>query len=223
MPAMDELDPKLFAIGGAVVLVALVGLTLFAKKTPADLAPAALSAAPPKPAPPPSPALFGTTPGEAQIMRDGLHVDPSELYPKAKARALAWDRNAELLSLVAQHVTGGAVDFSVDGAAITYTFRIPRRPAPSGQPEPPDQYLVAFTQTGVQATEQRSGSTARMPRMEEPTCPFRDAVKNATASGISELSQVDVRFEFDRDENRGVWRVGDRMMDGKTCAIARKR
>jgi hypothetical protein len=223
MSPMDDLDPRLLVIGGAVILAAMVGLTLFAKKTPADLAPAVISAAPLKPAPPPPPALFGATPGEAEILGNATHVDPSELYPKVKTRALAWDRNVELLSLVARRVTGGGVNLSVDGAEIAYTFRIPQRPVPLGQPEPADQFTIAFTQTGVQTTEGHSGSRTRMGKMEEPTCPFRDALKNAMASGISELSQVDARFEMDRDENRGVWRVGDRVMDGKTCAMVRKR
>jgi hypothetical protein len=219
---MDDLDPRLLAIGGAVILAALVGLTVFAKKTPAELAPPPQVVVAPKPVPPPSPALFGATEGEAEILRNPNRVDPSELYPKAKTRAIAWDRNAELLSLVARNVTGGVVNLSVEGAEIKYTFRIPRRPVPTGQPELPDLYAVTFSPTGVQTAEQNSGSSTRLGKMEEPTCLFREAMKNALASGISELSHVDVRFEMDREENRGVWRIGDRMMDGKTCAIMRK-
>jgi hypothetical protein len=221
MPPMDDLDPRLLAIGGAIVLVALVSLSLLAKKTPSELAPPPRAVVAPKPAPPPSPALFGATPGEGEILRRSSRVDPSELYPKAKTRAIVWDRNAELFSLVARRVTGTGVDLTVDGAEIIYTFRIPRRPVPTGQPEPPNRYTVTFSATGVQAKEHLELSTVRLGKTEEPTCPFRDAVKNAMASGISELSQVDVRFEMDRDENRGVWRVGDRTMDGKTCAIVR--
>jgi hypothetical protein len=196
---------------------------LLAKKTPSELAPPPPAVVVPKPAPPPSPALFGATPAEAEILRNATRADPSELYPKAKMRAIAWARNAELFSLVARHVTGGGVDLTVDGAEIIYTFRIPRRPVPTGQPEPANQYTVTFSSTGLQTAEQLNPSTVRLGKMEEPTCPFRDAVKNAMASGISALSEVDVRFEMDRDENRGVWRVGDRTMDGKTCAIIRKR
>jgi hypothetical protein len=223
MSVMQDSDARLLAIGGAVVLAALVGLTLLAKKTPADLTPVAPPTVAQKPAPPPSPAIAGATPAEAEALRNAARVDPSELYPKAKARAIAWDRNAELSSLVARRVMGNGVNLSIDGAEIKYTFRIPRRPVPLGQPEPADRYVVSFTQFGVSASEERSDPAVRLPRTEEPTCTFRDAMKNAIASGISELSQIDVRFEMDQAENRGVWRIGDRAMDGKTCAMLRRR
>ena len=59
--------------------------------------------------------------------------------------------------------------------------------------------------------------------MEEPTCLFRDAMKNAIGSGVSEQSQVDARFEIDRSQKRSVWRIGHRMLDGKTCAVIQQR
>jgi len=219
---MDELDPKLLAIGGAIVLAALVGLSLLAKRTPAKLPPPPPVAAPPAPPPlPPTPT--GASSAEAALLRTWGRIDPSELYPKAKARAIAWDRQAELFSLVARRVVGSGVDLSLDGAEIEYTFRILPRPAPLGQPEPPDQLRVTFARKAVTITEERTGLIGRLPPMEEPTCLFRDAMKNAIGSGVSEQSQVDARFEIDRSQKRSVWRIGHRMLDGKTCAVIQQR
>jgi len=214
---------RLAWIGVAVVAIVLVGLALVAKKTPTESILAAPSASAPPPAPErPGPA--NATAAEAELLRDLDGVDPSDLYAKANLRALAWDRNAQLLSLMARPVVGGKVKLSSQEGEIAYTFRGPRRVAPTGRPEPADQYTVTFNAKAVSTSAENSGSAAGPGRLDEPTCVFREAMKMAIASGVANEIPLEVRYEMDRTQQRGVWRVGDdRILDGRTCAIVTQR
>src|SRR6266849_10031795 len=52
---------------------------------------------------------------------DPARVDPSDLYPKVKQRALAWNADARLVSIAAAPVVGDKVDLK-DGGEIVYLF-----------------------------------------------------------------------------------------------------
>ena len=54
-----------------------------------------------------------------------MHVDPSDLYPRAQEQALAWNRDARLVSISAAPVVRDKVDLTGPDGEIVYLFVSP--------------------------------------------------------------------------------------------------
>jgi hypothetical protein len=220
-----------------ILLTGVLAIVLLGKRNapvtvapPAPVALAALSA----PAAPSEPPLFANP----------SRVDPSDLYPKIKQRALAWNAEARLLSITASPVVGDKVDLSQDGAEIVYVFRTEM----SARSNPLNYLSITARRGGIEqapwadgpkpaAVKPAAGKPAapadRTPAttaVGEPNCVFDAAAKAAHASGVPASSVMKLRYEGDPGLRRGVWTAKvaghaelDRVMDGQSCAIVVRR
>jgi hypothetical protein len=192
-----------------------------------------LSKGAPPPSPPgvaalvPSPVPAESAPSRAEPFADPTRVDPSDLYPKVKQRALAWNADARLVSIVASPVVGDKVDLTQTGAEVVYVFQTDStaRAAPFGH------LVVTARRSGIE--QGPLGPYARIGgflRVAEPNCVFDAAAKAAHASGIPAATVMKLRYESDPELKRGVWTARgagktdvDRVIDGQTCNIVVRR
>jgi hypothetical protein len=189
---------------------------------------------------------------ETPFFSDPAHVDASDLYPRVKERALAWNPDAHLVSIAASPVVGDKVDLTQEGAEIVYLFGADdsaRTPpfgrlaitarhggldqAPTVEPAKPvpAKPVAKPAPKPVAAKANTRTPPAPAASVVEPNCVFDAAAKAARASGVPAGTVMKLRYETDPTLNRGVWTARvpgraelDRVMDGQTCAIvARKR
>ena len=167
---------------------------------------------------------------------DPARVDPSDLYPKVKQRALTWNANARLVSIAATPVVGDKVDLTQDGGEIVYLFGIDL----SARARPLARLAVTVRRGGIEQTPVSEPVRATAPngrtpaptsiQVGEPNCVFDAAAKAARASGIPAATPMKLRYEADDKLKRGVWTAKapgradlDRVIDGQTCAIILRR
>jgi len=172
--------------------------------------------------------------GETPLFADPARVDPSDLYPRVKARALAWNADARLSSITATPVLGDKVDLTKDDAEIVYLFGVD----PSARVHPFGHLAVTVRRSGMDeapssepAKTGPAGVRAAPPiNVVEPNCVFDAAAKAAHASGVPAATAMKLRYEADGTPRRGVWTARvpghaelDRVIDGQTCAIVTRR
>jgi hypothetical protein len=167
---------------------------------------------------------------------DPARVDPSDLYPKVKQRALAWNADAHLVSIAATPVVGDKVDLTADGGEIVYHFGTDL----SARARPLARLSVTVRRGGIEQAPvsepvRATAPNARTPaptsiQVGEPNCVFDAAAKAARASGIVAATPMKLRYEADNKLKRGVWTAKvpgradlDRVIDGQTCAIIVRR
>jgi len=193
------------------------------------------SGAPPLPAPS---ATAGASP-----FTDAARVDPSDLYPKVKQRALTWNPDARLVSIAASPVVGDKVDLTQEGAEVVYVFGtdVTARARPFGRlaitarrsgieqaagdlPKPPGPSARATGKPDRSLTKPAAGFVV------EPNCVFDAAAKAAHASGVPGAQVMKLRYEADGAAGRGLWTAHvagrsdfDRVIDGQTCAVVVRR
>jgi hypothetical protein len=207
-------------LGAGAVAVLLLGK----RGAPPGDAPAASSAQSPRPAEP-------APPPRADTFADPARVDPSDLYPKVKQRAVAWNADARLISIAAGPVVGDKVDLTQAGGEIVYLFA-----ADTSARTPPFGHLaVTVRRGGIEQTptaepakpaaNARAAATSTI-KVVEPNCVFDAAAKAAHASGVPATTVMKLRYEADPVSKRGVWFAKvpgkgdlDRIIDGQTCAV----
>jgi hypothetical protein len=165
--------------------------------------------------PPPVPSA---PPPRADGLTDPSHIDASDLYPKVKQRAVAWNADARLVSITANPVVGDKVDLTQAGGEIVYVFA-----ADASARTPPFGHLSVTVRRG--GIEQSSTSSSSL-KVVEPNCVFDAAAKAAHASGVPAATAMKLRYEADATTKRGVWTAKvpgkgqlDRVIDGQTCAV----
>jgi hypothetical protein len=184
-------------------------------------------------APPPSHSVEPAAEVRTALFADPARVDPSDLYPKMKQRALAWNADARLLSIVASPVVGDKVDLSQAGGEIVYVFGtdIAARAPAAGR------LALTVRRNGVEQTvlpdapKSKTNPRAAAPiQVVEPNCVFDAAAKAAHASGVPAATVMKLRYEGDAALRRGVWTATVpgrpelvRVMEGQTCAIVVRR
>jgi hypothetical protein len=151
-----------------------------------------------------------------------------------KARALAWNADARLVSITATPVLGDKVDLTKDNAEIVYLFGVDL----SARARPFGHLAVTVRRSGMDEapwseaakTGPAGARAAPLFNVVEPNCVFDAAAKAAHASGVPAATAMKLRYEADGTPRRGVWlaRVPghaelDRMIDGQTCAIVTRR
>ncbi len=149
-------------------------------------------------------------------------VDPMEALGRAKSRALAWSKDAVLVSMRVRPVESGRVNVQA-GGSVEYWFG-----KPTGEGFGPGTRIggkrlhVSLESTGVK-TQETQGSTGRAAL--EPNCPLDAAAHAAVAAGIAPplLAIYEVT---ERLAQKPVWRVStdgqdaaQRFIDGMSCAV----
>jgi hypothetical protein len=178
-----------------------------------------------------SPPPAESAPSRADTLADPAHADASDLYPKVKQRAVAWNADARLVSMAASPVVGDKVDLTRPDGEIVYVFVAD----PSARTPPFGRFAVTVRRGGIeQSTSPEPAKTAPANaraaattlKVVEPNCVFDAAAKAAHASGVPASTVMKLRYEADPSSKRGVWtaRVAgrsdlDRVIDGQTCAV----
>src|SRR5258707_5327845 len=157
---------------------------------------------------------------ETPFFSDPAHVDASDLYPRVKERALAWNPDAHLVSIAASPVVGDKVDLTQEGAEIVYLFGADD----SARTPPFGRLAITARQGGLEqapsiepvkpapakpAGKPAAKPPARTPRtpspaatVVEPNCVFDAAAKAARASGVPAGTVMKLRYETDPTLNR---------------------
>ena len=143
-----------------------------------------------------------------------------EVLGKAKTRALAWSKDALLVSMRASPVVSGRVDVS-NGGTIEYLFG-----KPTGEGLGPGAKVsgkrlrIALSSAGTQIGE-AAGSAARAAL--EPNCPLDAAAHAAFSAGVP--PETPLRAVYDVTE-KPVWHIAasgndsvKRLIDGMSCAV----
>jgi hypothetical protein len=156
-------------------------------------------------------------------IKDPSAVDPGEILGRAKTRALAWSKDAQLVSLRALPVENAKVNLS-SGGIIEFWFAKPTGEGFGSGARVGGKRLhlkLGATGTEVEEIAAQNGRAAL-----EPNCPFDEAVRKAIASGIPATSSLTVSYEVNDKHKKPVWRLsagaGDansRTIDGWSCAI----
>jgi len=186
------------------------------------LAPHPDKAAPPSVAPPPksSAPIAPPDPNDMHVA-DPTRVDPLEVLPRARERALAWQKDAALVSIRAEGVAFGRVNLTT-GGSVEYTFG--KRTAPGFGPTARisgKRLRIALGASGTTVDEQpaRDGAAAA-----DPTCQLEDAESKAEAAGVKAGSPISATYEVSEKYKKAVWRIWAegrqaRTVDGWSCVI----
>jgi hypothetical protein len=153
-------------------------------------------------------------------IKDPSAVDPGEILGGAKTRALAWSKDAQLVSLRADPVSNAKVNVA-SGGTIEFWFGKPTGEGFGTGARISGKRLVlkiGATGTNVEEVAAPNGRAAL-----EPNCPFDEAVRKAIASGIPPGSPLTVSYEMNDKYKKPVWRLSagsiSRTVDGWSCAI----
>jgi hypothetical protein len=146
-------------------------------------------------------------------------VSPMDLLGAAKARALAWDPEAILVSITAEPTVGGRVDLTA-GGRIAFVFGRPTGQGfGAGAAVKPRAFSVDVGHGATLAHE----VTARQTRAAaEPNCTPEEATGKLRVAGDA---RVDLLYAFSSRHDRVTWRAkvaGEttpRWIDGWTCTI----
>jgi len=176
------------------------------------VAPSAVPSAPERPA----------DPNDLGIA-DPKAVDPTEILGRARARALAWDREAVLVSLRAQPLVGGRVNLTTGGSVRLRYGKPTGEGFGSGAKTAGPQLEIAIASAGT-TVEAMAAGPARA--AQEPNCPLDEAVAKAIASGVPTGSALEIAYEVSDKHGKAAWKVSvpdsdvfTRLLDGWTCAI----
>lgn len=217
-------------IAGAMILAGALCIVLLGQRRSGDGKASAQTLVTPAPTASEAAARRLTT-GLGDVSR----ADASDLYPKAKQRALSWNSDARLVSITASPVVGDKVDLTREDAEIVYLFAA----SPTGRGAIDGHFTVTMRQTGIEESSSTEASrpgpakarAAAAPPTEvvEPNCVFDMAAKAAHASGIPPLTEMKLRYQSD-GARRAVWTARvpghgelDRLIDGQTCTILTRR
>lgn len=149
-------------------------------------------------------------------------VDPMDVLGRVKTRALAWSKDAVLVSMRARPVAEGRVDVQ-GGGSVEYWFA-----KPTGEGFGPGMKVagkrlhIAVESTGTR-TEETAGGPARAAL--EPNCPLDAAAHAAQAAGVS--PPFTAAYEMaDKLAQKPTWRIASdgkesdkRQIDGLSCAV----
>lgn len=201
-----------------VGLCAIAGLFALAPRHPDTSAAASATVkpqAPPSQAPPADPNDLG--------VKDPSAADPAEILGRAKVRALAWSKEAQLVSLRAQPVSNTTVNLT-SGGTIEYWFGKPTGEGfGSGARVNGKRLHIKLGAGGTEVEEVPAGlGRAAL----DPNCPLDEAVRKATASGVPQSASLNVSYEVSDKHQKPVWRfttngppATSRIVDGWSCAI----
>ncbi|HEX7670889.1 MAG TPA: hypothetical protein VF395_14940, partial [Polyangiaceae bacterium] len=154
---------------------------------------------------------------------DLTKVDPIDVLGRAKTRALAWNRDAVLVSLRAQPVSAGKVNVE-SGGTLEYFFGKPTGEGfGAGTRVSGKRFRIAIAASGTTA-EEVAGGLGRAAL--EPNCPLDEAARKAQAAGLPSSAPVSAAYEISEKHKKAVWRVAvasnpteTRTLDGWTCAV----
>jgi hypothetical protein len=172
--------------------------------------------------PPPAPIETAPAdPNDLAIANPGA-ADPTEILGRAKTRALAWSKEAQLVAIRAEPVVDAKVNLS-SGGSIEFWFAKPTGEGfGSGARVAGKRLSIKVAGTGTQVDEVAAppGRAAL-----EPNCPLDEAVKKATAAGLPASAALTVAYDISDKYRKAVWRLtptsggAPRTVDGWTCAI----
>lgn len=154
---------------------------------------------------------------------DLTKIDPIDVLGRAKIRALAWNRDAVLVSLRAQPVSGGKVNVE-SGGTLEYAFGKPTGEGfGAGTRVSGKRFRVRIAASGTTA-EEVAGGLGRAAL--EPNCPLDEAARKAQAAGLPPSAPVSAAYEISDKHKKPVWRIAvasnaaeTRTLDGWTCAV----
>ncbi len=203
--------PTAVAVGGLALAAAIAVLGFWWVRRQDD-ARAAL---------PPPASVVGAPIAPPSASARAVVLEPTPLYAKAKAAALAWHTDAALLSIDIAPVTAGHVEPS---GKLTFTFG-----APAGKKLGPGAavratgFVVSADASGVHGEE---ASVTKSVAVAEPNCIFEDLRTQLEKAGISGTEPLRLRYQMSEKSARGLWRVtrledGEavRTFDGANCAV----
>jgi len=207
---MTSGTPTAIAVGGAVLAAAIaIGGFWWLRKR--DAARAAM----------PSPASILSTARAPRANEKPAPLEPTPLFAKAKAAALAWHTDAALLSIDIAPVIAGHVEPS---GKLTFEFGAPagKRLGP-GETVRNTGFIIRADAAGLRGEE---GTIARSTIVAEPNCIFEDVRAQLEKTGSFGDQALRLQYRFSAHDARGVWRVtraanGEvvRTFDGATCAV----
>ena len=220
--------PKTGASSGAIAGIAVgviaiggAGAYVFWRISSASPPATAISTKPP---PPPS----ATVAPEVVVIADPKQVDPSDLYPRARARATKWSPDARLVSIVARPAADKKIDLTAADARIAYTF-FSKGHDPRGK-DPTGRYVVTIVATGASDATAPGNLADDKNAVDEPLCVSWQALKAVRASGVPADQAVDLVYQMDAGLGRAIWTATvpgkkdlERLVDGNNCAIVRRR
>jgi hypothetical protein len=147
-----------------------------------------------------------------------------EVLGKAKTLALAWSKDALLISMRASPVVSGRVDLE-SGGALEYVFG-----KPTGEGLGPGAKVagkrlrIALTKAGTEIGE--SGGPAARAAL-EPNCPLDAAAHAALSAGLPQDTALVAVYDLtDKLAQKPVWHISSvggeavrRQIDGMSCAV----
>jgi hypothetical protein len=155
-------------------------------------------------------------------IEDRTRVDPLEVLGRAKARALAWQKDATLVSIHAEGVALGRVNLNA-GGTVEYTFGKPSAPGFGPNARVTGKRLrIALGSQGTTVDEAPPRDASAAP---DPTCPIEDAEKKSEAAGLHTNGAVNVTYEVSDKYKKAVWKIASpdggqvRTVDGWSCVI----
>jgi hypothetical protein len=155
---------------------------------------------------------------------DPKAADPMALLGKARARALAWSKDALLVSIRADPVVAGRVDLE-NGGTIEYTFGKPTGESLSpGTKVSGKRLRIALTRAGSKIGEAAGPSARAAP---EPNCLLDAAAHAALAAGLPADAPLLAVYDLtERLAEKPVWHISSsasasaqRLIDGMSCAV----
>jgi hypothetical protein len=194
---------------GLTAAIASIGFWLVRQR---DEQRAALPAASALRAPPPA-----STP-------PAVELEPTTLFAKAKAAALAWHTDAALVEIDIGPVTAGKVE--PDGKLVFLFGKPAGKKLGPGTAVQALGFLVTADQNGLRGDEH---SMAKAVSAAEPNCIFEDVLGKLSKAGVPSTERLHLHYAMSDKSARGVWRVARadgeregptlRALDGSNCAI----
>jgi hypothetical protein len=160
---------------------------------------------------------------------DPQHVDPLDLFARAKALVLKVEKRAKLTRIVAPELADdGTVDLTKE-RPIDYRFEYAYVDArlPHGKNTFKGHLIVAASSRGLKLSQVPANADAKMSdhTPPDPKCSLKSAWTAVSTTSVPDARSARVVYEFDGRARTGVWRfsfgrgTGDRVADGISCAL----
>jgi len=160
---------------------------------------------------------------------DPEHVDPIDLYARAKALVLKVEKRAKLTRIVTPELgDDGTIDLTKE-RSIDYRFEYAYVDArlPHGKNTFKGHLIVAASSRGLKLSQVPAAADAKMSdhSLPDPKCSLKAAWAAVSTTSVPDAKSARVAYDFDGRSRTGVWRfsfgrgTGDRVADGISCAL----
>jgi hypothetical protein len=211
-PQPQRSTHQIAVIGGTAGAVVIIGLLTYV--------------AYPRSEQPPTETAAPAAPSASTESSEPETIEPIDYLGRAKTSALAWNREAQLVTITAGPVVAGRV---VAGSnSIEFTFASPGGKLGPGARVGTERLVVRVVGSDkVQAKDGAEAGGAQATRsVADPGCTVEQAWRAAVASGVPSSAEATMTYEHNEKYGRAVWRTEtaddpkhNRTLDGRRCTI----